>query len=198
MTKQEHQFGNCTFRRTVITTDDSYFQQLLSCFVTMHFHAACTALGYIHDNDIPFDGLRQQFQEPLVERCVSTTERFQDNTFQPRNVQYALHDLKRNTWKQFQYRNVTIQQIMRLQRTAGNRIIYLRSVVFNMYPGMSQWRLIIRTECVKVVGIGFTSTIPTHQLVFKKDTNFWNNGETSLLGCRYFNSCYQVLLAVCP
>ena len=81
----------------------------MSGFVAMHLHASCPALGDIYDDDTSFNGLFQHMEEPILARGITATEGFHDDSFQPGDIQDALHHLRRDAGEEFQDSDVAIQ-----------------------------------------------------------------------------------------
>ena len=64
MPEQEHQLGNRTFGRAVVTAHHAGLQQFATGFIAVHFHAPGKALGDIDNDDPPFDRILQHLQQP--------------------------------------------------------------------------------------------------------------------------------------
>ena len=62
MPEQEHQLGNRTFGRAVVTAHHAGLQQFATGFIAVHFHAPGKALGDIDNDDPPFDRILQHLQ----------------------------------------------------------------------------------------------------------------------------------------
>lgn len=66
---------------------------------------------------------------------------------------------------------------MRLQRLTRYRMIYLRQIILNIDTRMSQSRVIVRTERVKIICVYLTRTIPLNKSFSKKIQTSGTNGK---------------------
>lgn len=86
MPEQEHQLGNRTFGRAVVTAHHAGLQQFATGFIAVHFHAPGKALGDIDNDDPPFDRILQHLQQPVISGAfplpnVSITTPFKPGIF---------------------------------------------------------------------------------------------------------------------
>ena len=73
MPEQEHQLGNRTFGRAVVTAHHAGLQQFATGFIAVHFHAPGKALGDIDNDDPPFDRILQHLQQPVISGRIPAT-----------------------------------------------------------------------------------------------------------------------------
>ena len=143
MPEQEHQLGNSTFGRAVVTAHHTGLQQFSPGFIAVHFHTSGTTLGYIYNHNSPANRIFQHRQEPIIARRITASERFHHNPLQPRYIQDAFHYLRRDSRKKLQHRNIPVQEIMRFQRSSRNRMVNLPGVILYINTGMCQWWIIV-------------------------------------------------------
>ena len=134
MPEQEHQLGNRTFGRAVVTAHHAGLQQFATGFIAVHFHAPGKALGDIDNDDPPFDRILQHLQQPIISGRIPATECFHHDAFQAGNIQDAFHNLRRNSRKYFQDCNIPVQQVMRFQRFSGYRVVDLGNIILIEMP----------------------------------------------------------------
>ena len=174
MPEQEHQLGNRTFGRAVVTAHHAGLQQFATGFIAVHFHAPGKALGDIDNDDPPFDRILQHLQQPVISGRIPATECFHHDAFQAGNIQDAFHNLRRNSRKYFQDCNIPVQQVMRFQRFPGYRMVNLGDIILNRNTGMCQRRIIIGTERIEIIRIRLAGTVSAQQVVLKENTDFRN------------------------
>ena len=85
--KQEHEFGNSAFGRTVVAADNAGFEQMQSGFVASHLNTAALALGNVDNDDASFCCVLQLPDEPVLLRCIAGTECLENHCFPEREVQ---------------------------------------------------------------------------------------------------------------
>ena len=71
MSKQEHEFGDGRFRRTVVTAYHAGLHQLVAGFITFHFYNSGTTLGDIDNHDSLFACLLQAVYEPFFAGSIA-------------------------------------------------------------------------------------------------------------------------------
>ena len=108
----------------------------MPCLVPVHFHASGTALGDVDNHDSPVYRIPEHSQEPVVAGGVAASERFHHHPFQIRDIEDAFHYLGRDPGEEFKYRNVPVEQVMRFERFARNRVIDLPRIVFDINTRM--------------------------------------------------------------
>ena len=180
MPEQEHQLGNRTFGRAVVTAHHAGLQQFATGFIAVHFHAPGKALGDIDNDDPPFDRILQHLQQPVISGRIPATECFHHDAFQAGNIQDAFHNLRRNSRKYFQDCNIPVQQVMRFQRFPGYRMVNLGDIILNRNTGMCQRRIIIGTERIEIIRIRLAGTVSAQQVVLKENTDFMPASESSI------------------
>ena len=109
MPEQEHQLGNSTFGRAVVTAHHTGLQQFSPGFIAVHFHTSGKTLGNIDNDNPPFDRLLQHLQQPVISGRIPATECFPHDAFQTGDILNAFHNLRRNSGKYFQDSNIPIQ-----------------------------------------------------------------------------------------
>ena len=196
MPEQEHQLGNRTFGRAVVTAHHAGLQQFATGFIAVHFHAPGKALGDIDNDDPPFDRILQHLQQPVISGRIPATECFHHDAFQAGNIQDAFHNLRRNSRKYFQDCNIPVQQVMRFQRFSGYRVVDLGNIIFNRNTGMRQRRIIIGTERIEIIRIRLAGTIPAQQVVLKENTDFRNQRHIVFTGGGNLYRRNQVFLSI--
>ena len=71
-------------------------------------------------------------------------------------------------------------------------------IIFNMYTGGSEYRIIEGTESIEVLRVHFGGTVAAHQVVFEEDADFGYDGlSVGVAVGGYFDAGQQVFLAVC-
>ena len=61
---------------------------------------------------------------------------------------------------------------MRLQFVGSAVRMNLHIIIFNMYTGGSEYRIIEGTESIEVLRVHFGGTVAAHQVVFEEDADF--------------------------
>ena len=65
---------------------------------------------------------------------------------------------------------------MRLQFVGSAVRMNLHIIIFNMYTGGSEYRIIEGTESIEVLRVHFGGTVAAHQVVFEEDADFGYDG----------------------
>ena len=71
----------------------------------------------------------------------------------------------------------------------------LHIIIFNMYTGGSEYRIIEGTESIEVLRVHFGGTVAAHQVVFEEDADFGYDGlSVGVAVGGYFDAGQQVFL----
>ena len=202
MPKQEHEFGNSAFGRTVVAADNAGFEQMQSGFVASHLNTAALALGNVDNDDASFCCVLQLPDEPVLLRCIAGTECLENHCFQSRNVKYRIDDAFLNTRKQGEDYDIGVEKIMRLHRSCRVGATDDVFVVTDMDSCFCQSGVVERAESVEIFGIDFGCPVAAHQFIFKEDAHFGDKGcAVRTFGGSYFDGSNQIFFSVraqCP
>ena len=78
---------------------------------------------------------------------------------------------------------------MRLQFAGSAVRMNLHIIIFNMYTGGSEYRIIEGAESIEVLRIHFGGTVAAHQVVFEENADFGDDGASvGVAGGSYFDT----------
>lgn len=115
MPQQEHQLGDGRFGSAVISAYNAGLHQPVARFVAFHFYRTGTALGDVHNHNALFAGIVQAAKEPLFPGSIARTVCLQHHRFQSFYGEDGIYYALLNTGEEFQYGNIGIEQVVRLQ-----------------------------------------------------------------------------------
>ena len=109
MRLEEHQFGDGTFNRRIVTADDAGFLQMETGVVASHLDASLHALADV-DNDLAVAGaFLQGVEQPGALRGIARAEGAHDDGLQIGRVDDVADEVFANAWKQREDDDVVVQ-----------------------------------------------------------------------------------------